>query len=304
MKTMKLTGFSLAIALSVGFFASCSDDDSDGGTTLPPIGGYNSADEVGSADLLAYWPLNGSSAEVKSNTAASSTVGVAYTNGAKGQGITLTNGYLGYPAISSLAGTQESITISLWANVSNNGGTGGDGRPSMFFQLSRPDNWAGNVNFMAETGWYASSVDTLVVKGYMQIKNTDGSANGQDVRNAPKPSPEDLLAGHIANANKNAGKWTHYVMTWDAPTGMFKVYANGEKISNPVWESRGGGSALPLNFFTPTRPIIGSMEPVISGTPEPWQRGMTGQLDEIRVWKKALSQADIGFLYELERAGR
>ena len=85
---------------------------------------------------------------------------------------------------------------------------------------------------------------------------------------------------------------------------MFKVYANGQKISNPAWESRNGGSPLALNFFTPTRPIIGTFLSVVSGTAESWQKSMTGEIDEVRVYKKALSQADIGFLYELEKAGR
>jgi hypothetical protein len=31
---------------------------------------------------------------------------------------------------------------------------------------------------------------------------------------------------------------------------------------------------------------------------------MTGQIDELRVWNKALSDADISSLYQLEKAGR
>lgn len=75
MKTIKLTGFTLAFALSLGVFvSSCSDDDNDDGVTmLPPIGGYNSADEVAAADLTAYWPLNGNGTESKSNTGPSIT---------------------------------------------------------------------------------------------------------------------------------------------------------------------------------------------------------------------------------------
>ncbi|MBC7410072.1 MAG: hypothetical protein H7339_16935, partial [Arcicella sp.] len=46
MKTMKLTGFALAIA-GLGMLASCSSDSNTTPTPLPPIGGYNSADEIG-----------------------------------------------------------------------------------------------------------------------------------------------------------------------------------------------------------------------------------------------------------------
>lgn len=306
MKTIKLTMKTMAMLFIGASIISCGDDDS---SSLPPIGGYNSADEVAASDLVAYWPLNGNGVESKSSTSPSNTVGASYVEAIKGQGVSLTNGYLAYPEIAALGTTMPSMSISMWAKITNNGGEGADGHPAMLFSLTRPNDWAGNINLMAETGWYSSAIDTLVVKGYVQIKNGDGSVNGQDVRNSPKPTPDDIIAGHVGNANKNSNKWAHYVITWDATNANFKVYANGTKISNPAWESRnndGGGNPQPLalNFFTPTRPVIGTFGTVAFGTPDAWQRPMNGQIDEIRVWKKALTQAEIGSLYELESAGR
>jgi hypothetical protein len=302
MKTIKILACSLVVAS--GFvIGSCGNDD--GGSSLPPIGGYNNADEIGAADLVAYWPLDGDGKEAVSGTAPANSVGASYAPSTKGQKLVLTNGYLNFPTIAGLSSTMPSMTISLWAKVTNNGGPGGDGHPAMMFQLSKPNDWGGNINLMAETGWYASTIDTLVVKGYVKIKTESGGENGQDSRNSPKPSPEDIADGHVGNANKNSGKWTHYVITWDAPTALFKVYANGQKISNPKWEDRTPDtSALPLNFFTPTRPVIGTFATVVDGTAESWQRPMNGEIDEIRVWKKALNDADINALYELEMAGR
>jgi hypothetical protein len=299
MKTNKIFFKSLAVVLLSTAIISCGDDDP---APLPPIGGYNNADEVGAADLVAYWPLNGNGIESKSNTSPSATVGTTYTTAVKGQGANLVNGYLAYPEISALSASIPSMTISLWAKVTNNGGE--DGHPTMMFSLTRPNEWGGNINFMAETGWRPATADTLVVKGLAIIKNTDGGSNFQDIINSANPSPEDIAGGHSAQPNKNGGQWAHYVLTWDAPTAMFRLYANGSKISNPVWESRNGGNALPLSFFTPTRPVIGTFGSVAFGTPDSWQRPMNGQIDEIRVWKKALSAADVNALYELESAGR
>jgi hypothetical protein len=300
MKTIKMLAFSL-MATSGIVLTSCGDDDS-GTPGLPPIGGYNSANEVGAADLVAYWPLDGNGTESISNTNPNATVGASYVSTMKGQGVKFTNGYMGYPAIANLGTSMPSMSVSMWAKVNNNGGD--DGHPTMLFQLSKPGDWAGNVNLMAETGWYPATKDTLVMKGYVKIKTQDGGENGQDVVNSPNPSAADLADGHTGNANKNSGQWAHYVMTWDATTAMFRLYANGQKISNAKYESRNGGQALPLNFFTPTRPIIGTFATVIDGTPDGWQRPMNGEIDEIRVWKKSLSQADINSLYELEKAGR
>lgn len=301
MKTNKILFKSLAVVLMSTAIISCGDDDS---SSLPPIGGYNNADEIGAADLLAHWPLNGNGIESKSSTNPSAAVGATYTTGVKGQGVNFVNGYLAYPEISALSASIPSMTVSLWAKITNNGGEGADGHPTMMFSLTRPNEWGGNMNLMSETGWRASTSDTLVVKGLAIIKNEDGGANFQDIINSANPSPEDILAGHVAHANKNGGQWAHYVITWDAPTAMFRLYANGVKISNPVWESRNGGNALPLSFFTPTRPVIGTFGSVAFGTPDAWQRPMNGQIDEVRVWKKVLNQADINSLYELELAGR
>ncbi len=305
MKTIKLSGFSLAVVFGLGLLASCSKDNNNNPTPLPPIGGYNNAGEVGSADLLAYWPLNGNGVESKSNTAPTGSVNATYETAIKGQGVKLNEGYLKYPSIPNLSTTAQSMTVSLWAKVTNNGGPGvTDGHPTMLFSMSRPAEWAGNFNLLSETGGYAPTNDTLQIKGLVVIKNADGGANFQDVVNSPKPSAADIASGHVGNANKNGGLWAHYVAVWDGTAGTFKLYANGQKISNPAYEVRGGGNALPLNFFTPTMPIIGSFQTVIDGNPDVWQRGANASIDEIRVWKKALSAADINSLYELEKAGR
>jgi hypothetical protein len=301
MKTNKFLLKSMILLSSVAFLVSCDDEDAP---SLPPIGGYNSADEVAASDLAAYWSLDGNGIESKSNTSPSNAVGATYELGAKGQGLKLTNGYLAFPQIAALGTTMESMTISLWAKVNNNGGEGADGHPTMLFNLSRQNEWAGNISLFAETGGRAVANDTLLMKGLVVIKNADGGANFQDVINSPNPSVEDLANGHVGNANKNAGKWTHYVATWSASEGKFMIYANGLKISNPAYEVRGGGSALPLNFFTPTRAIIGTFETVVSGTPDSWQRAANVNIDEIRVYKKVLVPSDVNALYELEKAGR
>ena len=302
MKTNKILLKSMILVSSIAFLGSCGSDDSS--PSLPPIGGYNSADEIAATDLVAYWPLDGNGVESKSNTSPSNSVGATYEVGAKGQGLKLANGYLAFPQIDALGSTMESMTISLWAKVTNNGGAGSTtGRPTMLFNLDRPNSWSGNINLMAETGWYASTNDTLVMKGLVNIKN-GADSNNQDVINSPKPSAEDLADGHTGNANKNGGKWAHYVATWDAVAGKFVLYANGQKISNSKYEVRGGGSALPLNFFTPTKPIIGTFGTVVSGTPDSWQTPAEANIDEIRVYKKALVASDVNSLYELELAGR
>lgn len=298
MKTIKFFLYFLVMSMTLTLVTSCDPEEE-----LPPIGGYNNADEVGSASLLAYWPLNGDAKESKTSTAPSKTVGVTYATGIKGQGAKFAEGYLAFPAIPAL-NSMTDITVSCWAKLNNNGSA-----PSVMFQMTRPldaskDEWAGNVTLMAETGWKKATSDTVTLKGLVVIKKDDGSANWQDVINVVNPSAADIAAGHVAAPNKIGGKYAHIVYTWEAATGKHRLFVNGVKISNPVWESRNGGNPLALNFFSPTKPLLGTFGSVVTGNPDSWQKSLTGELDEVRVWKKVLTDADINSLYELEKAGR
>ena len=285
----------IAIGFAVGF-TSCGSSD-DGPAPLPPIGGYDNADQVGAADLVAYWPLDGNGTEDISDTDPAASVGATYEAGTKGEALKLTAGYLRYPAIANLSATMTSFSVSTWVKVANNGTTG-----SVFFSLSRPNEWAGNVNFLAETGWAQATSDSITFKGQLV---SDNALGWQDSRNTIKASPEDILAGHVAYPNKVGAQWAHAVLTWDAATRLFKVYSNGTKISNPAWELRGAADSPAMAFTTPTFAVIGAFGTTANGTPvDVWDRPMTGSLDEMRVWKKALTQAEIGALYELEKAGR
>ncbi|NMH26963.1 LamG domain-containing protein [Flavobacterium silvaticum] len=308
MKTRKILISALLSGVVLTSLVSCGDDDN--GTSLPPIGGYNSADEVGAADLKAYFPLNGNSTESKSGTAANDQSNVTWVEGPKGQAAHFNDGYLAYPVISALSSMTGSVSISLWAKVGNNGT-----HATMFFSLTKPtgtgpDEWNGAANVMAETGIgnRLVSSDTLKVKGLFNIDKADGSSFGGDAVNAEQLTDEDIANGGAVVVNQTANEWMHVVYTYDGATATNKLYVNGVKISNPQWERRnvvdGVDVAVPFNAKSNARAIIGTFGSLLSGGSDTWQDNMTGDVDEIRVWNKTLSQQEIGFLYELELAGR
>ena len=80
MKTTKLFSMLVVAAMAVSLIGCKAKDE-----PLPPIGGYNSADEVAKADLVAYWPLNGNGVESISTAAPASSKNVTWTDGVKGQ---------------------------------------------------------------------------------------------------------------------------------------------------------------------------------------------------------------------------
>lgn len=300
MKTNRLF-YSLMVASGIALVASCSSDDS---SSLPPIGGYNSADEVAATSLKAYWPLNGNGKESISNTSPSNTVATTFVEGVKGQAANFNTGFMAYPAITALNTTSGSASISCWAKVSNTKlVAGGPSNISPIFSLTRTGEVFGNLNLLGETHGLVTS-DSIQMKGVFRIKNDDGSEFGGDAVNMIKQEPW-MDATHTWAANKIGGQWAHIVYIFDGPTGTNKLYVNGVKISNSAWEVRNGGNAKMLNHFLPTRPVIGALETVANGTnTDAWNAALKGQVDELRVYDKALTPAEIGALYELEKAGR
>jgi len=310
MKTMKLTGFALAtVALGFGLMTACSsDDDNNNNIPLPPIGGYNNAGEVGKADLLAYWPLNGSGVESKSNTAPSTTVGTSWVAGPKGQAANFTNGYMKYPSIAALTSNLNAFTISAWVKVKNNQ-TPTSGSVSTIFTMSRPNEWEGNINLYVETGQRPAMTDTgvkndsIVFKGGFRSSVSGGQAYDNILHLETWMAADNLLTPgkHVASPNVVADTWAQAVVTWDGTTHKLLIYSNGQKINNPAFEVRGDNTSI--IFDTPSSPVIGAFGNVETTT-DTWNKAMTGQVDEIRVWKKALTASDIGSLYSLEKAGR
>ena len=293
MKTLKIFGL-IAFATFAFTFTGCKKDE----PKLPPIGGYDNADEVGKADLVAYWPLNGDGNESLSSSAPAKASNVTWVDGIKGKAANFNVGYLAYNTIANLGtNLNTGFTVSSWVKLTNNGANS-----SVIFSLSRPNEWAGSINFMSETGWMPATSDSLTVKGLI-VSSTD--LGWQDSRNTVKASAADIAAGHIAYPNKIGGKWAHVVLTWNNTTKLLKVYVNGIKISNPVWENRDNTGTKNFVVTTPCHPILGAFETFANGTTtDAWNTGLKGQLDEVRVWKRELVLADIGALYELEKAGR
>jgi hypothetical protein len=311
MKTNKIFISALALTCAFATLSSCSSDSS---SSLPPIGGYNTADEVGASSLKAYWPMNGNGVESKSSTSPSASVGATFGAGVKGQALTLTAGYLDYPSITALTTTSGSITVSCWAKLSNTKlVAGGVSHISEIFNLSGSTPGNGYIGVLGETH-NLTTVDTIQVKGHFETKKDDGTQSGGDAVNMTKmeqwmiddnANPANLIK-HAAFANKIGGQWAHIVYVYDGAAGKNTIWVNGVKISNPVWEVRNNGLPLPLVYASTTHPVIGARSNFVAGlaSGDLWNQAMTGGIDEVRVWDKALIQADINALYELEKAGR
>ncbi|QMW01609.1 LamG domain-containing protein [Spirosoma foliorum] len=298
MKTRQISAWVMAGLVMSAAFTSCKK--SDDVATLPPIGGYNGSNDVAATNMIAHWTFDGTNNEAISGTAPSKSTNASFTTGVKGQALQLSSGYLLYPVISSLSSASAlgSVTVSAWVNTANNGTTA-----SEYFGLTSPSatDWGQMINLLVETGQKKSTVDTLVLHGFVG-QYSSGQRSGQDNVN----SGDAADAGNTFKVTKVSGQWTHVVFKYDGSSSTIDIYANGSVVSNSRYRQR--GTTGPLVFPTPSQVLIGAFPNVNSGfassANQVWQGLFNGSIDEVRVYNKALSDTDVSSLYQLEKAGR
>lgn len=299
-KTINYLVASISV-LAMLVLSSCSKSSS----SLPPINGFNSANDIASANLLAHWSFENTTKEDKSGTAPTTSTGNSFVTGQVGKALSLSRGYLVYPTITALSSANAfpSVTVSLWVNIANNGTL-----QTNVFGITRSTtaqtDWnTGPLNVYIETGNHKATSDTLQVHANFSTYSS-GTRQGGDNVNAYG------IAGTDYQWVTSGGKWMHYVMIYDGAGSNIDLYVNGVVVSNNKFRNRtnqNGGIGNIVNI-PPTQVVIGSWPTSVAGftnsAAQGWQGLMTGSVDEIRVYSKALSASEIGSLYSFGQAGR
>ncbi|MBC7569440.1 MAG: hypothetical protein H7319_06885 [Spirosoma sp.] len=285
---------------------SCKSSDTP---SLPAIGGYNSSNDVAATNLLAHWSFEGTANEDISKAAPVKAQNNTFgTGGPKGQSLSLANGFVAYPTIPALstANAIANVTVSAWVNVANNGKTGSSVFALTQAQAVQPDWNQGPINMYAETGAPVIKGDTLVLHAAFHTY-TGGNYNlGGDNINDYGNRGVDF------QTVKGAGKWIHYVMVYDGANSNIDLYANNVLVSNKNFRNRTTGTPPvgigPITMNTPTQVLIGGWPNADTGytkaAVQTFQGLFTGGIDEVRVYSKVLTAAEIGALYQLEGQNR
>lgn len=301
----QFTGIYLVLATSLLFTVLVAGDCGKDDVVLPPIGGYNNSDEVGAANLKAYWSMDGNATESKSGATPTSSSGVSFTTGGvRGQAASFTNGWIYYAsAVGGALASNQPFSVSAWVQATNTFTPGGvppaNNHPWQYFQMARPNMLFGDINLLIEAGQYAVGSDTMVFKSIY----SDAAGLQDNINNFG-------VAGTDFKVVKKAGtgQWVHVVTTYNPAGGtgaqsIFRIYADSALVSNTNFENRGTNSFV----YTPHEIIIGGWYNNIPGkqvTTDTWTTAFTGKIDEIRVYNKLLTTAEIVALYQLGKAGR
>jgi len=283
-----------AVLLAATLLFACRKDGNP--NRLPPVNaadyagtidGYTRSEEVYPKDLVAYWSFDDTKAETLSGTVPAAAANDAFvTGGVRGKALQLANGYLYFPTQFAAFRTDSlrSWTISTWVRILNNGS-----KRTMLFQLARPASLTGNINFILNTNAFpATNTTTLRIQPTF---STVGGGTQDNLNNTLSPTI-------------GTSKWTHIVLTYEASTGVFNIWADAVKVGG--FPNRGVGNNL-FRAYEPSEVIIGANYNGIPGksvNADASFANMTGQVDEIRVWKRSLPVAQVRALFNLGNAGK
>jgi len=267
----------IALAFAVGL-SSCYKKF-DPKSYQPPftINGYSSVSEIGAGSLAGYWAFDGSYIDSVSKTAATG-VGTSFTGGFKGQALQgADKGYV-ISDIPNAIKNLSSFTIDYWIKTPQN--TSGILAPIV---ISRNDQFWGALDMFYENGSTATSGNLKVhFNGQSEVWFTNG------------------------NVSNPWNTWINIALTYDAASSTFTLYQGGSAIATTQASGLGNlvfpATATKIIFGTEqfqATPSLGT-----AGGAQPWAAYLTGQMDEMRIYNKALSASDIQALIVLQGKGK
>lgn len=277
----KKTAVAVAALFTLGAFCTqCTkpnmSDDVVKGDPPPVPGGYTNSSQVAPTNLVGYWDFNGSLKDNVSGAAATGT-NITYNTGIKGQAM---QGAINAYAIATPSNAIKSMgafTISYWVNSPLN------------------DNGiAGMVNFSETTGFWGN-INTFFENG--------GNSNLMRFK-ALYSSGGTVFDLGVQDITGRWNAWNHFTLTYDG-AGNFENYLNGVSIKSL---NRPGMGAFQFTNFGHI--VFGTVHfmttpSLTSGsTSQPWASFLTGRLDEVRIYNKALTAIEVNALTTLEKQGR
>jgi hypothetical protein len=314
------------------WFNICTQSSSG---SLAAIDGYNSSNQVASANLIAYWPFDGNSKDSISSVSGTTISGgtaPTYANGKIGAGITFAKSGLIYnpiPALDSVNKLQR-YTFSMWVNIPpNNIVDYPSGAEMSLFQVNGDwynDIW-GLASVVVHTATAAPSYtgDTLALGAELTQIDGSGPHTNDSVNLSPRTSPSQYFGG--------ASKWSFITETYDDATDSVKLYGNGVLLlSRKIYIlpniSTGETFTLNPNFGVASpyahnqvtfgsfmfQDDFGASNTYTTGHPYPYgplasartsyTHGISGSLDDVRVFNRVLTLQEISDLYQLGNQGR
>ncbi len=263
---------------------SCNKDDN-------PDDGKIDPGTIATTNLVAYFPFDGNGTEKIANLTPTLQPNVTYVAGRRGQayqGANMAHLLYTLPATSKLK-TLTSFSVAMWIKSPL---VTGDPEITLFEIGKSDDFFWGNLKLGLLR--LNATADSLNFKAFF-LKN--GAVwSGQHISYSDPLFPINM--------------WMHMVFQYDQATSKFMIYKDGVKIvTNDGVENRwaAGDDVVPrpplgpLAFSNADKINIGAWRPKTEGTAtDAWMGWFLGNMDELRVFDKALTAAEVKALYDAE----
>ncbi len=249
----------------------------DPSSYAPPlsINGFTNSNDVSKGNLIAYWSFNGKLTDSISNTAGVGT-GTSFTAGIKGSSLLATGSSYVVSNVPPALQNLSSFTLTSWVYMPQNT-TGIAG----IVDIANPNSFWGNFDLFFENG-------STPTNGLLKLHiNNNGT---------------DLFYGTY-NVASPWNKWTNIAVSFDLASSTLKFYVNGSVIGTAT-------GAGPIKFQNAAKMVFGTVQfqttPSLTSATgsQPWASYVNGQIDEVRFYNKALSDAEIGTIVKLENRGK
>lgn len=252
---------------------------------LPSFGGYSSSKDIEPASLVAYFPFTSGLADSVSGATGVAT-GTSFATGLNGKG--LQGADKSYVLYDTPAGIKAltSFTTSIWVKMPQN--TSAVGLMDIQNNQTGGAGFWGSLAIFFDNGGSASS-GVLKVHAF----NKAGMSTGVDG-----------WEGGYAVANP-WNTWINVTVTFDETASTIYVYYNGTQVGkNAV------AGFAPMDWSKAGKMVFGTLQfqttPSLTANTgaQDWAGYVTGTMDNIRFYKKALTATQVLALYNLEKAKR
>jgi len=275
-----------AVVLTVVVILACTkaerSDDFPVGDVPPTAGGFTASSQVAATNLVAYWNFNGDLKDSVSGTTGTNK-GMTFSQGLKGQalqGAAAANKAYATAVPSDAVKNLKAYTISFWVNTPQNVGATG------LVSIGHTSEFWANVNIFLDNGAAGTAVFKTIFRN-----NTNTPANYQ-------------ADNGTQNSTTAFNNWTNYIITYDT-SGVVKSYLNGSLVTTKT-----GAPKPVVAQFSNIGPIVfGALHfmtipsSTSGATDQPWAGYLSGKLDEVRIYNKALTEIEVSALSILERRG-
>jgi hypothetical protein len=230
---------------------------------------------------IFYTPFDGDYLELLTIKAGTTGGSPTFVDGVQGKAVSFdaaNKGYVLFPS-DALAGV-ESFSMSFFVKpdfIDANTDNGIDGILGLV-NFSNTTTFWGNIDFFVENG-----SNPAAAKMVIHVTNDDSETWINEVNN---------VAGFF-------GTWTHHVVTYDGAARQFKYYINGVlKLTKPA------GWTDPLTFKNAGQLVFGTVQfqtnPSLTSNTgaQDWASYLTGELDEVRLFNRALSADEVQQIYD------